>query len=203
MQKTSQSKDLVVVKEKVKGMQAMIDSTFVTTDAELDGVADKIKSVKLLGKAIKQMKEKFTEPAKAIIAQAKDMYDAPLKQCLNAEEVLKGRANRYMSEKEAERRAAEAKIAARVEKGTMRTDTAMKKIEALPETQQTVRTDTGAGLRQSKRRVAKISDPNLIPDEYWVIDEVRVRRDAIERDKQSLPQIPGMEIIEEAYLSSL
>jgi hypothetical protein len=203
MNKTSESKDLVVVREKIKGMQDMLDSTQVTTDAELDGVADKIKSVKTLAKAIKQMKEKFTEPAKAIIAQAKEMYDAPLKQCLNAEDILKGRANKYMSEKEAKRIEEERKIAARVEKGTMRTDTAMKKIEALPEVQQTVRTDTGAGLRQAKRKVAKIVNPELIPDEYWVIDEVRVRRDALARDKSNLPQIPGVEISEEAYLSSL
>jgi hypothetical protein len=201
--KTTENKDLVVVREKIKGMQAMLDSTQVTTDAELDGVADKIKSVKTLGKAIKQMKEKFTEPAKAIIAQAKEMYDAPLKQCLNAEDVLKSRANKYMSEKEDKRIEAERKIAARVEKGTMKTETAMKKIEAMPEVQQTVRTDTGAGLRQAKRKVAKITDPNLIPDEYWVIDEVRVRRDALLRDKSNLPPIPGVTITEEAYLSSL
>lgn len=201
--KTTDDKDLVVVKEKIKGMQAMLDSTQVTTDAELDGVADKIKSVKQLGKAIKQMKEKFTEPAKAIIAQAKDMYDAPIKQCLNAEDTLKSRASKYMSEREAKRIEAEAKIAARVEKGTMRTDTAMKKIEALPEVKNTISTNQGSKLRMVRRNVAVIENPDLIPREFWVIDEVRVRREALARHTSNLPQIPGVKIVEESSIASL
>jgi hypothetical protein len=203
MNKTSESKDLIVVREKIKGMQAMLDSTQVTTDAELDGVADKIKSVKTLAKAIKQMKEKFTEPAKAIIAQAKEMYDAPLKQCLNAEEVLKSRANKYMSEKEAKRIEEERKIAARVEKGTMRTDTAMKKIEALPEVKNTISTNQGSKLRMVKRSVAVIENPDLIPEEFWVIDEVRVRKEALARNASNMPQIPGVKIVEESSIASL
>jgi hypothetical protein len=55
----------------------------------------------------------------------------------------------------------------------------------------------------AKRKVAKITEPNLIPDEYWIIDEVRVRKEALEREKNGLPQIPGVVISEEASLSSI
>ena len=195
--------DLVEVREKIDGMQKMLDKTQVTTDAELESVADKIKGIKTLAKFIKLKKDKFTAPAKEIIAEAKVTYDPFLKQCESAELNLKDKARKYMLEKEAERKKAEEKIAARVEKGTMRTDTAMKKIEAMPEVANTVKTDIGSKLRMAKRKVARISDPNLVPKEYWIIDEVRIRRDAIMRDKMGQPPIPGTVIEEVADLSSI
>ncbi len=198
-----QDQDLVVVREKLKGMQKMIDSTQVTSDDELDGVADKIKGIKTLLKIIEQKKEKFTEPAKAIIAEAKETFDPMIKECRNAEIVLKDRASKFMLQREADRKKKEEQIATRVEKGTMKPETAMNKIENLPEAPKTVRTDTGSGLRMAKRKVAKITEPNLIPDEYWIIDEIRVRKEALEREKNNLPQIPGVVISEEASLSSI
>lgn len=203
MKKEEQGKELVEVKRQMKGMQAMLDATQVTNDVELGEVADKIKRVKTLAKIVKEKKEKFTEPAKAIITEARETYDPMIKECQNAEEVLKGRAKKYMLEQERIRIQKEEKIAARVEKGTMKPETAMNKIEAMPEVQKTVRTDTGSALRMAKRRVAKITNPEMIPDEYWVIDEVRVRREALVRDKSNLEQIPGVAIIEEADLSSM
>jgi vancomycin resistance protein YoaR len=195
--------DLVVVKEKLKGMQKMLDTTMVTSDNELNGVSDKIKGIKTLLKMIEQKKEKFTEPAKAIIAEARETYDPMIKECRNAEIVLKDRAKKYMDEKEAKRIADEKKLADKVESGYMKPETAMKKMEDLPEAPKTVRTDTGSGLRMAKRKVAKIENPDLIPDEYWVIDEVRVRREALEREKNGLPQIPGVVISEESSLASI
>lgn len=200
---TTPTNEIALVREKVKGMQAMIDASPVTNDEELSQVADKVKNVKALAKAIKEKKDKFVAPAKAIVDEAKATFDPLLKECENAETVLKGRATKYMLEQESARKAEEAKIAARVEKGTMKPETAMKKIEALPDAPKTVRTDTGSGLRMSKRKVAKIVDPSLIPDEFWVIDEVRVRREALEREKYGKEPIPGVAIEEVADLASV
>lgn len=203
MKKEAATTELAVAREKVKGMQAMIDASPVTNDEELGGVADKIKNVKMLLKFIEEKKEKFTEPAKAIIAEAKETYDPLIKECRNAEIVLKDRAGKYMLAKEKKQEKDQKKIADRVERGTMKTETAVKKLEAMPEVPNTVRTNQGSALRMAKRKVAKITDPSLIPDEFWVIDEVRVRREALEREKNNLPQIPGVVISEEANLSSI
>lgn len=200
---TNQTDQLTLVKQKADGMEAMLEKFQVTTDEELGIVADKIKQVKTLQKWIEQEKDKFVAPAKAIIAEAKEKYDPYIKKCQNAEIVMKDRARKFMLDKEAKRIEDEKKIAAKVESGYMKLETAIKKLETLPETQKTVRTDTGSGLRMSKRKVAKIIDPNLIPDEYWVIDEVRVRKEALEREKNNQPQIPGVVILEEADLSSI
>ena len=194
---------MAVIKSQATKMQNMLDEFQVTDDQSLALVADKIKNVKTLAKAVDEQKKKFTDPANAILKEAREKFDPIIKQCKNAEIVLKQRAGAYMQKKDDERRAEEARIAARVEKGTMKEETAMRKMEAMPEVQTTVRTDQGAGLRMSKRRVAVIESPDQVPDEYWVIDEVRVRRDALERDKNGEPQIPGVMIREEASISSV
>lgn len=195
--------EIAVVQEKTEGMEKMVESFKITTDEELGLVADEIKKVKTLQKYIEQEKDKLVDPAKAIIAEAKEKYDPFIKKCQNAEIVLKERAKAYMTQKEQKRIEDEKKIAARVEKGTMKPETAVKKLEALPEAQNTVSSESGSRLRMSKRKVAEIVEPKLIPAEYWVIDEVRVRREALARDKEGISQIPGVVIREVSDLASL
>jgi len=202
-EKKSEVSDMVVIKEKASGMQRMLDTTQVASEDDLKSVAEKIKGVKLLKKFITEQKEKYTAPAKAIIAEAREQYDPYIKVCESAEETLKGRAKTYMLEQERKAKIEEDRIAARVEKGTLKPETAMRKMEALPEVQKTVRSDAGSALRMSKRKVAKIENPDIVPDEYWVIDDVRVRREALDRDKKGLPPIPGVVITEEADVASL
>ena len=194
--------EIAVVQEKTEGMEKMIEAFKITTDEELGLVADEIKKIKTLQKYIEQEKDKLVDPAKAIIAEAKDKYDPFIKKCQNAEIVLKERARAYMTQKEQKRIEDEKKIAARVEKGTLKIETAVKKLEALPEAQNTVRSEQGSALRMSKRKVAEITEPKLVPIEYWVIDEVRVRREALARDKEGIPQIPGVVIREVSDLAS-
>ncbi|MFA9262891.1 MAG: hypothetical protein ACEQSB_06115 [Undibacterium sp.] len=202
-QEVEPQNEIAVVREKVKGMQSMIDSSPVTNEEQLQSVADKIKNVKILEKFIKEKKDKFVAPAKAIVDEAKATYDPLIKECQNAEIVLKERAKKYMLEQERARIAEENKIAARVEKGTMKPETAAAKIEAMPEVQKTVITETGSGLRMAKRKVAKIVDQNLIADDFWIVDEVRVRREALERERYGKDPIPGVTIEMEADLSSV
>lgn len=195
--------EIAVVRQTVKKMQAMIESSPVTNDEELASVADKVKNIKTLAKAIKEKKDKFVAPAKAIVEEAKATFDPLIKECENAEIVLKERAKKYMLEQEAKRKAQEEKIAAKVEAGTMKPETAAKKMEAMPQVQNTVRTDQGSGLRMAKRKIAKIVDPSLVPDEFWIIDEVRVRREALEHEKYGKEPIPGVAIEEVADLASV
>jgi len=189
---------LAIVKEKTDGMETMLREFQITNDEQLAVVSDKIRQVKNLQKFIEQEKEKLTAPAKAIIAEAKEKYDPYIAKCKDAETALKGKAGFYMEAKETARIEAEKKIAARVEKGTMKVETAVKKIEDLPEAKKNIRTEAGSGLRMSKKRVAVIENPELVPDEYWVIDEVRARKDAL-----AGKEIPGIVIREESILSSI
>ena len=70
-------------------------------------------------------------------------------------------------------------------------------MENLPDAPRNVNTGE-SGLRMSKRKVAVIVDPAQVPDEYWIIDEVKVRKVAL-----AGVNIPGVEVWEEAWLASL
>lgn len=194
---------LAVVREKTDGMQIKLDSIQVTNEEELASASDMIKSVKQLKKFIEQEKEKYVAPAKEIISKAREQYDPLIKRCENAEWVLKERSKKFLLKQEAERKAKEEKIAKQVEAGRMKPETAAAKMEALPDIPKTVRTDTGSGLRLAKRKVARITDPSLVPDEFWIIDEVRVRREALERERYGKDQIPGVVVEEERDIASV
>jgi len=189
--------ELVEVQEKIKGMKEMVESTKVTTDKELAAASDIVKQVKTVEKFVREQKDKYVIPAKQIIKQASDRYDPYIKECQNAEESLKGKVKEYMDAADKRRKADELKIANRVEKGTMKPETAVKKFEALPEEKKTVKTEK-SGIKRSVRKVAVITHPELVPKEYWVIDEVRVRREAL-----AGKEIPGVEIKEESIISSV
>jgi len=198
----AEEKGLSVIKTKAEGMSKMLEKFQVVDDKSMELVADKIKEVKMLGKFIKQKKDEYVAPAKAIIETAKTDYDPYIKMCENAEITLKDRAVKYHDKIEKERKIEEDKIAKKAESGYIKTETAMTKIEALPEVQKTVRTDNNSKLSFAKVKKATIVNPELIPDIYWVIDEVRVRREALLRDKGGLEQIPGVVISEETSAGS-
>lgn len=196
-------KELAVAKETVQKMRTMVESSKITNEQELAAVSDKIKNIKTLAKGIKEKRDLLVSPAKKIIEEAKLMFDPLIKECENQELILKDRAGKYMMAVEQKRKEDEAKIAARVEKGTLKQETAIAKLEALPEAPKTVRTDTGSGIRMSKRKVAFVSDPSLVPDEFWIIDDIRVRREALERDRYGKDPIPGVSIKEETSVASV
>lgn len=198
----TEERGIDIIKSKAEGMSKMLESFQVVDDKSMELVADKIKEVKTLGKFIKQKKDEYVAPAKKIIETAKEQYDPYIKMCENAEITLKDRAIKYHDKIERERKIEEAKIAKKIESGYIKPETAMTKIEALPEVQKTVRTDKGSGLSFAKIKKVTIEKPELIPDIYWIIDEVRVRKEALQREKDGLEQILGVVITEETSSSS-
>jgi len=197
-----EEKGLAVIKTKAEGMNKMIEKFQVVDDKSMELVSDRIKEVKMLGKFIKEKRDKSIAPAKAIIEEAKLTYDPYIKMCVDAEYTLKEKAVKYHDEQETKRKIEEDKIAKKAESGYIKTETAITKMEALPEVQKTVRTDNNSKLSFAKIKKATIVNPELIPDIYWIIDEGRVRKEALLRDKSGLEQIPGVVISEETSAGS-
>jgi hypothetical protein len=188
--------DLEVVKEKIVGMKKMVEDTKVEDDEQLEEVANKIKAIKDMGKLIKSEKDKFEKPAKEIIAASKEKYDPYAKECVAAEMALKSKAGEYMDKVEKKRREEEAKIAARVEKGTLREETGLRKMEAIGEEKKTVKTFEGAKLTRKTIKDIEVEDINKIPDEYWVVDMVKVKKVAL-----AGVVVPGVKVVERKITS--
>ncbi|MDE2020414.1 MAG: hypothetical protein KGJ13_08770 [Patescibacteria group bacterium] len=193
--------NLELVEHNLEVGKEIFKSTVIRSAEDLKRVSDRVKHIKQLGKEVEERKDRFVAPAKAIIAEAKDIFDEAIAWFKNAERELKGKATAFMLEQERKAAAEQAKIAAKVESGKMSTEKAVEKIENMAPTGG-VQTDNSA-MQLRKRWNAYITHPNLVPEEYWVIDENRVRKEALERHKAGLPQIPGVEMRQDATSASL
>lgn len=194
---------IATLKATATRMTKAVDEFQIIDDESLALVSDKIQNIKKFAEIVKQKKEDYTLPAKAIMDQAKSDFDPILATCKEKELLLKQRASTFMQKRDEARREEEAKLAKKVEEGRLKPETAVKKLDAMPVIKNTVRTDQGSGLRMSKRRVAEIEQPELIPEEFWIIDETRVRKEALERDKYGKAQIPGVTIREVVGVASV
>jgi len=186
---------LAEIKTKSEEMQAMVDKTQVTTESELKSVSDKIKSIKMLGKFVKAEKEKYTHPAQQIINEARGKYIPYEKMCKEAEDQLKNKADQYMTDVENVRLAKEKKIADRAEKGNIKEETAVKKMEEIGEEKKSVST----GNSQIQRKMiptAFIIDREKVPHEYWDLNEARAKKAALAGAK-----VPGVEVKEVSQMA--
>jgi hypothetical protein len=136
----------------------------VTILSETNKVADRVKDEK----------EKITVPLnealKAERARWKPIEDA----CANAVSIIKSKMIAYQRLLEVKNKEKEDKLMKRVDKGTMKVETAVGKMEALPDTKASVATGAGMIMWKTVKKLV-ISDALLIPREYLIVDEVKVK----------------------------
>lgn len=192
----NQTMDVAVLDEKIKGMRETVAAIEIKNDNDLAKAADAIKFIKTIGKAVREEMEKYTKPAMAIVNQARLKFLPYEKECLSAEAELKSRANKYMTEVEEARAKKEAQIAAAAEAGRFKESTAIRKMEELGEEQKTISTGESKLIR-SMVSVAVIVDESLIPDEYWIVDVMKVKKAAL-----AGVEIPGVKVEKQARMGS-
>jgi len=195
-----ENKDIQIIDSTMKSMELILAEAKVTNEEELGEISNKIKQVRDAKKKLQELKEAFVGPAKQIIEEAKGRYDDKIKFCDTVARQLDEVAKTYMLAQENIRIQKEAEIAKKLEEGKIKTETAVKRMEKLPDAPKTI--NTGASkLQMKKRKVAEIVDVSKIPDEFWEVNEVRVRQEAMIREKNGLPQIPGVIIKEVVDMS--
>lgn len=131
-----------------------------------------------LGKEIKIEKESATKPINKALKRIREWW-RPIEDRVEAEDrrvaMLLLDYKRRVDE---EARKKEAQIAARVEKGTLRLDTAERKFEQIQHVEKTTHTSMGQ-VQFRKVPQMRIVNEDLIPDKYWVVDLVALRKDVI------------------------
>lgn len=190
---------LAQIEQKASGMMAQVFAIKVTNTEELNAVSDMVANVKKLAKFIKDEKEKFTAPAKAIIASAKEKYDPYLDQCAEAEASLKSKASAFMLAERKREEAERQKVLAKVETGYIKPETAMTKlanVEAAPKTAATA----SSSISMRMRKDVEIVDQALIPDEYYKpreLDMVKLRKVVT-----AGVEVPGTKLVEVPEMAS-
>lgn len=191
------TKDIELAQLEVQNVVIEAQKVEVIDNDSFVNAGDILKKVVTVKKNFKAKKDLFTKPAKDIIAQAKELFDPIIKEAEAVEKILKGTMLEWQNRIEAERAEKEARLEARVEKGTMRLDTAIRKAGEL-ETADTA----AAGVSKSVVRKVRLVNRELVPDHYWFLDMAAVRRDALGNKAQGIEpiEIPGIEVYEENAL---
>lgn len=184
-------KEIVVLKGQVSKLENQASEIKITTPEE-NVLATELKAkLKDISKQIKERKEAITKPLNQALKSARDLF-APLEEKFeNADNIVGRKLLEYKRKIDEEARKKEEAIAKRVEQGTLKIETAERKIDEIQRIDKTIKTDHGQ-VQFRKIKKMRIVDPNLIPDKYWVIDEVLLRKEVL-----AGVVVPGAEMYEE------
>lgn len=198
---TEKSKEIVLLEKKVNKIAEDVLAIRIVDDESMLDAADKRKQIKqYLSDAVKAKKE-ATDPLNGVLKTIRGWF-APIEEkaenSIGHIEGLMSKYNREVEQKrlKAEREAQEKidKANAELEKGKISEKQAEKvieraeaKVEKAPEV---IKKSESFHTRKIKKM--RILNTELIPKQYWIIDEVALRRDVI-----SGVVVPGTELYEE------
>ena len=200
-----ETKEVVkVVEKKVENATSQVSEIAITDETSLTAGTEMLANVKKLAKFVTGEKEKITKPMNEALKAARALFAGPEKRLADAESTLKGKIIAYTNEVEKKRKEAEAKIAARVEKGTMKAETALGKIADLEVEKKAVHTEAGSAKISVVRKVhftevTELSAEDvafLAKEGYLVWDEPFARKQALAGLK-----VPGVEVYEDKQVS--
>lgn len=189
-------KELQVVKSNTTKAANAADSLKIESEEDMAEATELLSKVNKVGDMIKARKEAITKPLNAALKSARDIF-RPMEDAQSAaKRTISQKMIAYQTKVEEERKKKEAQVAARVEKGTMKIETAAKKMEALPEVKTNVQTKSGSVSFKTVRNV-KVVDETKVPREYLQLDMVKIRKAALAGEK-----IAGVEVVEEKQLAN-
>lgn len=186
-----EEKEIVVLKGQVSKFENQANEIQITTPEENESALNLKAKLKDLGNQIKTRKEAITKPLNQALKSARELF-APLEEKFeNAENMVGRKLLDYKRKIDEEARKKEEAIAKRVEQGTLKIETAERKIDQIQRVDKTIKTDHGQ-VQFRKIKKMRIVDQNLIPEKYWVIDEVLLRKEVL-----AGVVVPGAEMYEE------
>ena len=178
-------KELTEVKQQVSLVQQQANSLSVNNQQESDEATALLKQVKEAEKFMLSKKEEITRPLMASLAKVRDLFKPIEGNLADATKIIKSKILAWTIEEQDKKDKDAARVAARVEKGTMKAETAAAKIETIS------KDAPKSNLRIVKK--TRIVDETAIPREYLVpnmtmINEAILHQGAV---------IPGVETYEE------
>lgn len=181
-------KTTLKVMEEVKAIK-------ITSSALLIDASNLFLKIKKAQKLMAAEKEKMMRPLLTAVNVERGRWKDPENELIQAETLIEAKIKEYnrVTREEAERK--QAQIDARVEKGTMREDTAMVKKLEIQQPQKAVFTNLGSMTEKNVKKV-EIFDESLVPREYCDVNEVRVRKAAL-----SGIEIPGVRVVDDTVIA--
>ena len=177
---------LIPIRESVKSIASQLDGLVISDQKTFTKISELYSSAKTLYKSIYEERRLKTKPLEQQIKDIEIHYVPSEKALKTLIDKLKLDITNYQNEQLRLRREKEIAIADRIGsgKGKIKLETALEKISELD----TPATNIGNLSFRDKPQL-RITDMSLIPEKYWILDEVLLFSDLKENVK-----IPGAEI---------
>lgn len=186
------SKEIAPLQKEVSKIVSVANELKVATKDDLQEATNLLAKIKTIGKEILFAKEKITKPLNETLKNVRAFFAPVENEWLRSEKIVKDKMLDYQRAEMAKADIEAAKVEKKVEAGKMSFEKAAEKIEAVTP-DKSIKADNGGGSASFKKiKVVKVEDESLVPDEYWVLDMVKVRKVAL----AGIP-IPGVKVVEE------
>ena len=169
-------------------LQEQATTLTVENPAQVTVAADLLTTIKNARKTVTGRKEEITRPLMSGLASIRDLFK-PIELTLeNAEKVVKAKMLAYNTIEQEKIEKEKARINGRVEKGTMRLDTAVEKLGSV-----------GTVTKMKTRTLTKVRvvDEALVPREFMVPDMTKITEAVLRQGVE----IPGIEKYQEKIVS--
>ena len=178
---------LAPLKAQVSKVVSSAEMVVIKTQEDMAQAVDILGQIKTIGKKITEQKEKITKPLAEALKNARLLFKPLEEQWEEAEKTIKYKMVKYQTLTEAKAAEKIEKIEEKIESGEISFEQGIKKIDGLEPEQSIATEDFSLKFREDKKMV--ITDASLVPDEFWIIDEVKLRRDVL-----SGKEVPGTKI---------
>lgn len=193
----TKEKELAIIEENISTMESKANALEITDENSYKEAIDFGKQVKDYGSNITKLKKAITDPANEILKTARAMFKPVEDKYNKSLDLVKVKCLDYKKKIDEKAREEEQKIANRVEKGTMKMETAEKKMAEINRVEKTTQGNIGRAQSRILKKVRIIEGrENDIPREYLVPDMVKIRKDALDGK-----DIPGVEVYNEEIIS--
>jgi hypothetical protein len=186
-----EKKELAVVKSQTTKAFQVVENLQIKNSKELEVAKKILVNLGTLKKFILEKKNKLIVPAKAIIDEAKKLYQPFEEKITEADGIVRQKMldyNDILKAEEDKSRTNLENIASQKNGSETKIEKAVAKTEAIVEKREAIPT--------RKIRDIEIVDESQIPERYWVLDRVAIRKDAVDNSIA----IPGIKVVEKEII---
>ena len=184
-----------LIKRQAEGADKVAKEIIIKNQNDFEKASELFLKVKQAGKYIASEKEKMTRGLLDTLANIRSFFKPYEIMQSKAEKEVGSKILAYQLEEEKKSQIKIDAVVEKVEKGKMTFEQANEKIETL-EVAKKVEVNTGA-VQFKTIRDYEIIDEKLIPKKYWVLDLVKLRKDALDG-----VEIPGVKVVEKKIINS-
>lgn len=172
---STDEKAIAVIEREAQPILKKAHDIIISSPEQMESAAEMLSRLNQLNDQLTTLKETVTKPLNAAIKAARELFKPRETKLEEAITLIRKEMGRYQLAEDRKAKEAEAKLAARVDKGTMKAETAVKKMDAIEKPEKNIETNSGSVTFRDDKffEVINISE---LPIEYHLSNDVAIRK---------------------------